>query len=203
MYYFFKWTFLWIFMLFIFLVILDEASMNISVYVSVDRSTHFHLDICIGVKLVGHHFASKGPYSEGKLWFFQSSCMDVSVGPQSWAPKNWCFLTVVLEKTLESPWDCKEIKSVNLKKINPEYPLEELLLKLKPQNFGHLIWRADSSEKTGKDWGQRKKGTTEDEMVGWHHQLNEHEFEQIVGDSEGQTDLVCCSPWSHKASNMT
>ena len=70
-------------MLFIFLVILDEASMNISVYVSVDRSTHFHLDICIGVKLVGHHFASKGPYSEGKLWFFQSSCMDVSVGPQS------------------------------------------------------------------------------------------------------------------------
>ena len=70
-------------MLFIFLVILDKASMNISEHISADRSTHFHLDICIGVKLVGHRFASKGPYSEGKLWFFQLSCTDVSIGPQS------------------------------------------------------------------------------------------------------------------------
>ena len=163
MYYFFKWTFLWIFMLFIFLVILDEASMNISVHVSVDRSTHFHLDICIGVKLVGHHFASKGPYSEGKLWFFQSSCMDVSVGPQSWAPKNWCFLTVVLEKTLESPWDCKEIKSVNSKENKPwistgRTAAETEAPKLWPPYMKSWL--------LGKDW-ERLRAKEEGDDRGW------------------------------------
>ena len=73
------------------------------------------------------------------------------------------------------------------------------MLKLKLQYFGHLMWRADSLENTdaGRDWEQ-EKGTTEDEMVGWLHWLNRHEFEQTSGDSEGQRSLVCCIPWSHK-----
>ena len=86
---------------------------------------------------------------------------------------------MVLEKTLESPLGCKKIKPSILKKINPEYSLEGLMLKLKLQYFGHLMQRADSLEKTdaGRDWGQERKGTTEDEMAGWHHQLDGHEFE--------------------------
>ena len=93
-----------------------------------------------------------------------------------------------------------------LKEINPEYSLEGLMLKLKLQSFGHLMWRADSLEKTlmpGKIEGRRRKGMTEDEMVGWHHWLNGHEFEQTLGDGEGQGSLACYSPWGHKESNVT
>ena len=81
----------------------------------------------------------------------------------------------MLEETLESPLDCKEIKPVNPKEISPEYSLEGLMLKL--QYFGHLMQRTDSLEKNLKDGGQEEKGTTEDEMVGWHHRLYGHEFE--------------------------
>ena len=79
---------------------------------------------------------------------------------------------MVLEKALESPLNCKEIKRINPKEICPEYSLEALMLKLKFQYFGHLMQRVDSLEKTpdaGRDWGQDEKGTTEDEMAGWHH----------------------------------
>ena len=75
------------------------------------------------------------------------------------------------------------------------------MLKLKLQYFGHLMQRADSLEKNpdaGKDRGQEEKGTTEDEMVGWHQRLNGHEFEQAPGDGEGQGSLACCSPWGHR-----
>ena len=97
----------------------------------------------------------------------------------SWVPKNR-FWTVELEKTLESPLDCEEILPVNLKEISPEYSLEELMLKLKLQSFGHLMQRANSLKKypdARKDWRQEGKGTTEDEMVEWHHWLNGREFE--------------------------
>ena len=80
---------------------------------------------------------------------------------ESWAPKNWCFWTVVLEKTLESPLDCKEIQKSILKEKSPRYSLEGLMLKLKLQYFGHLMWRAESSEKTlmlGKIEGRRRRG---------------------------------------------
>ena len=100
-----------------------------------------------------------------------------------------------LEKTLESPLDYKEINQSILKEINPEYSLEGLMLKLKLQYFGHLMRRDDSLEKTlmlGKIEGRRRRGR-QDEMVGWHHHLNGHEFEQILGDSEGQGSLACCS----------
>ena len=117
---------------------------------------------------------------------------------------DWCFWPVVLVK-IPRPLDCKESNQSILKKINPEYSLEGLMLKLKFQYLGNLIWRADSLEKTdaGKDWRQKKKGTTEDEKVRWHHWLNGHEFEQTLGDGEGQGSLVCCSPWGHKGSDMT
>ena len=86
---------------------------------------------------------------------------------------------MVLEKTLESPLDCKEIQQVHSEGDQPWISLEGMMLKLKLQYFGHLMRRVDSLEKTdaGRDWGQEEKGTTEDEMVGWHHRLNGHEFE--------------------------
>ena len=112
---------------------------------------------------------------------------------------------MVLEKTLESPLDLKEIQPVNPKEINPGISLEGLMLKLKLQYFGHLMQRTDSLEKTlmlGKIEG-RRRGATEDEMVGWHHQLNGYEFEQAMRDGEGQGSLMCCSPWGYKNSDMT
>ena len=107
---------------------------------------------------------------------------------------------MVLEKTLESPLDNKEIKPI-LKGINPEYSLEGLMLNLKFQEFGHMMQRADTLKETliaGKDQGREEKGVTEDERVGWHHQLNRLEFEQTLGEREGQGNLECCSPWGHK-----
>ena len=103
---------------------------------------------------------------------------------------------MVLEKTLESPLDCKEIQPVHPKGNRPENSLEGLMLKLKLQYFGPLMRRTDSFEKTlmlGKIEG-RRRGMTEDEMVGWHHQLDGHEFEQAPGIGEGQGSLACCSP---------
>ena len=95
------------------------------------------------------------------------------------------------------PWTARRSNQSVLKEINTEYSLEGLMLKLKLQYFGHLIRRADSLEKIlmlGKIEGRRKRAT-EDEVVGWHHRLNRHEFEQTQGDSEGQENLACCSPW--------
>ena len=103
---------------------------------------------------------------------------------------------MVLEKTLESPLDCKEIQPVHSKGISPEYSLEGLLLKLKLQYFGHLMQKADSLEKTQmleKIEGGKRRGR-QDEMVGWHHQLNGHEFEQALGVGDGQGSLVCYIP---------
>ena len=92
-----------------------------------------------------------------------------------------------------------------LKKINPKYSLEGLMLKLKLLYFGPLMQRADSEKtlKARKTEGGRRRGLTEDEMVGWHHQLNGHEFEQALGNGEGQGSLACCSPWGCKESDIT
>ena len=92
-----------------------------------------------------------------------------------------------------------------LKETSPEYSLEGLMLKLKLQYFGHLMPRTDSLEKTlaGKDWRQEEKGTIEDEMVGWHHRLDGHEFEQALGVDDGQGGLECCSPPGLKVSDTT
>ena len=110
---------------------------------------------------------------------------------------------MVLEKTLESPLDSKEIKPEILKEMNPEYSLEGQMLKLKLQYFGHLMQRADSLEKTlmlRKIEGRRRRGQ---QRMRWHHQLNGHESEQTPGDSEGQRSLGCCSPWGRKVLDTT
>ena len=114
-----------------------------------------------------HYFANKGPssqgygFSSGHVWMWELDCNE------SWAPNNWCFWTAVLEEILESPLDCKEIQ--------PVHPKGDQKLKL--QYFGHLMRRTDSLEKTLMLRKTEEKGTTEDEMVGWHHQLNGHELE--------------------------
>ena len=93
-----------------------------------------------------------------------------------------------------------------LKEINPEYSLEGLMLKLKLHYLGHLMRRTDSLKKSpdaGKDWRQEEKGMAEDEIAGWHHWLNGHEFEQAPGDGEGQGRLASCNPWGHKELDTT
>ena len=140
-----------------------------------------------------HYFADKGPYSQ--IYDFALWELDHKEG---WRLKNWCFQTVVLEKTLENHWTARRWNHSILKDNNPEYSLGGLMLKLKLQYFGHLIRRANLLEKTlmlGKIEGRRRRR--------WHHWLNGHEFEQILGDSEGQGSLACCSPWGRKESDMT
>ena len=114
--------------------------------------------------------------------------------------KWWCW-----RRFLRVPWTARRSNQSILKEINCEYSLEGLRLKLKLQYFGHLMWRADSLEKSDawKDRGQEEKEVTEDEVIGWHHRLNGHEFEQTLGDSEGQGSLVCCSSWGRKELDMT
>ena len=104
------------------------------------------------------------------------------------------------KRLLRIPWTARRSNQSIQKEISPEYSLEGLMLKLKLQYFGHLMQRTDSLEKTlilGKTEG-RRRGMTKDEMVGWHHRLDGHEFEQALGVSEGQESLACCSPWGHK-----
>ena len=104
------------------------------------------------------------------------------------------------------PWTARRSNQSILKEINPEYSLEGLMLKLKLQYFGHLIQKADSLEKTlmlGKIERKRRRGTTDNETVGWRHQLNRHEFEQTLGSSEGQGSLACCSSWGCNESGPT
>ena len=114
--------------------------------------------------------------------------------------RSWCFPIVVLEKTLESPLDWKKIKAVNPKGNQPwifigRTDTEAEAPTLWPPSEKSQLTGKDSD--AGKDWGQ-EKGAAENEMVGWCHRLDGHEFEQTLGDSEGQRSLVCCSPWGHR-----
>ena len=142
-----------------------------------------------------------------KLWFFQWSCMDVRVGLwRKLSTKNWCFWTVVLEKTLESPLGYKEIQPVH-----PEGDQSWVFTeRTDAEAETPILWPPDAKNwllgkdpDAGKDWRQEEKGMTEDEMVGWHHWLDGHEFEQALGVGDGQGSIVCCSPWSHKESDTT
>ena len=125
---------------------------------------------------------------------------------ERWAPKNWCFWTVVLEKTLGSPLDCKEIQPVHPKGNQSWIFIGRTDVEAEPP----ILWPPDVKNwLIGKDpdaeksWRWKEKGMTEDEMVGWHHWLDGHEFEQapVVGD--GQGGLACCSPWGCKELDMT
>ena len=125
---------------------------------------------------------------------------------ESWVPKNWWFWTVVLEKTLENPADCKEIKPVNPKGNQSWIFIGRTDAEAKVP----ILWPPDAKNwligkdpDAGKDWRQEEKGTTEGEMVGWHHQLNGHESEQALGVGDGQGNLACCSPWGHKELDVT
>ena len=134
----------------------------------------------------------------------------VMYGCDSWTIKKaecqWIhtFRTVVLKKTLESPLDCKEIQPVNPKGNQPWIFIGrtdvEVPIFWPPDVKSQIIGKDPDA---GKDWRQEEKGTTEDEMVGFHHRLTGREFEQALGDSEGQGRLACCSPWSHKESDTT
>ena len=158
------------------------------------------------IKKQGYYFADKGPssqsygFSSSQVWMWDLD------SKESWAPKNWCFQTVVLEKALEKSLDNKEIKPVNPKGNQPwiffgrtdaeaEAPI------LWPPDV--KSWLTEKDPDAGKDWTQEEKGVTEDEMFGWHHWLNGHEFAQTLGGSEGQRGLACCNSWSHKELDMT
>ena len=112
-----------------------------------------------------------------------------------WALKNWCFWTVVLEKTFESPWDCKEIQPVHPKGnqswvfIGRTDAEAETLILWPPDAKSWLIWKHSDA---GRDWGQEEKGMTEDEMERWHHRLNGHGFGWTLGVGDGQGGLACC-----------
>ena len=123
---------------------------------------------------------------------------------ESWVLKNWCFWIVMLEKTLESPLDCKEIQPVHLKGdqswifIGRTDAEAETLRLWPPDAKSWLIWKDPDA---GKDWRWEEKGATEDDlMVGWHHRLNGYEFEQASGVGDGQEALACCSPWGRTKS---
>ena len=136
----------------------------------------------------------------------------VMYGCESWTIKKaehrridafelWCW-----RRLLRVPWTARKSNQSILKEISPGCSLEGLVLKVKLQYFGHLMrknWLIGKDPDAGKDWGQEEKGTTEDEMVGWHHQLNGHEFEQTLGYSEGQGSLACCGSWGRKESDTT
>ena len=152
-----------------------------------------------------HYFANRGPssqgygFSSGHVWMWE---LDYK---ESWAPRNWCFWTVVLEKTLESPLDCKEIQPVHPKGnqywifIGRTDAEAETPVLCPPDAKNQLIGKDPDTE---KDW-RREKMTTVDEMVGWHHQLDGHEFEQAPGVDDGQRSLACWSLWGGKESDMT
>ena len=171
-----------------------------------DYSHEIKRHLLIGRKTLSrHHIADKSPSSQS--YVFSSSHV------QMWEldlknAEHWridAFELWMLKKTLESLLDSKEIKPVNLKEIDPEL-LEGLMLKLKLQYFDHLMRRANSLEKNPWYWERlraAREGATEDEMVGWHHWLSEHEFAQPPGDREEQGSLLCCSPWDHKESDTT
>jgi len=125
---------------------------------------------------------------------------------ESWAPNNWCFWTVVLEKTLESSLDCKEIQPVHPK--GNEFWI--LIGRTDVEAEALILWPLDGKNwltwtdpDAGKDGRREEKGTTEDEIVAWHHRLNGHEFEYTLGVGDGQGGLACCSPWGCKESDTT
>ena len=152
------------------------------------------------------YFAHKGQSSQSYGFSSSHAWMWELDYKESWAPKNWCFWTVVLEKTLQSPLDCKKIQSVHPKGdqswvfIGRTDVEAETPILWPPDAKSWHIWKYPDA---GKDWRWEEKGTAEDEMVGWHHQLNGHESEQAPGAGDRQGSLACCSPWDHKASDST
>ena len=157
------------------------------------------------IKKQRYHFAHKDPssqiygFSSSHVWMWELN------HKEGWAPNNWCFQTVVLDKTLESPLDCKEIRPVN-----PKGNQHWILIGRTDAEFeAPIIWPHDVKNQltgkdpdAGKDWKQEEE-VTEDEMAGWHHWLDGHGFGWTPGVADGQGGLACCGSWSHKESDMT
>ena len=156
------------------------------------------------IKKQRHYFANKGPsnqscdFSSSHVWMWELD------HKESWALKNWCLWTVVLEKTLEHSLACKEIQPVNIKGNQPWIFIG------RTDADAPILWPPDAKNcligkypDARKDWRQEEKGTTEDEMVGWHHWLNGHEFEQAPGVGDRQGSLACLSPWVGKDLDTT
>ena len=148
-----------------------------------------------------HYFANKSPssqsygFSSSHVWMWE---LDYK---ESWVLKNWCFWTVVLEKTLESPLDCKEIQPVHPKRnqswifIGRTHAEAETPILWPPDAKN---WLTGKDLNAGKDWRWEEKRITEDEMAGWHHRLNGHEFGWTLGIGDGQRGLGCCDSWGCK-----
>ena len=143
-------------------------------------------------------FSQSYGFSRSHVWMWE---LDYK---ESWMPKNWCFRTVVLEKTFGSPLDYKEIQPVSPKENQSWIFIERTDAK------APILWPHDTKSQligkdpdAEKDWRWEEKGTTEDEMVGWHHRLTGHEFEEAPGVGDGQGSLACCSPWGCKEMDTT
>ena len=139
-------------------------------------------------------------FSSGHVWMWELNC------EESWAPKNWCFWTVVLEKTLESPLDCKEIQPVYSKGDQSWVFIGRTDAEAETTILWPLhakSWLIGKYADAGRDWGQEEKGMTEDEMAEWHNRLDGREFEWTPGVGEGQGVLACCDSWALKESDMT
>ena len=158
------------------------------------------------IKKQRHYFANKGPasqsygFSSGHVWMWE---LDYK---ENWVWKNWCLWTVVLEKTLESPLDCKKIQPVHPRghqswvfigrtDVEAETPI------LWPPHA--KCWLIAKEPDAGKDWRWEEKGMMEDDMAGWHHRLDGHEFGWTPGVGDGQGGLACCDSWGCKESDMT
>ena len=196
------------------------CSWNLSHYIFIS------MYICLSTLEIKRHFLWKKSYDQPRQHikkqrhFFVNKCSssqsyDFSSShvwmweldhKESWVPKNWCFWTVVLEKTLENPLVCKEIKPVNHKGnqswifIGRTHAKAETPMLWPPDAKNWLIWKDSDA---GKDWRQEEKGMSKKEMVGLHHRLDRHEFEQAPGAGDGQGSLACCSPWGRKESDMS
>ena len=145
-----------------------------------------------------HHFADKHSYSQSYISSSSHIQMWELDHKEGWTLKNWCFQIVVLEKTLESPLDCKE--------VNPKgNQLWTFIGRTDAGDKAPILWPPEAKSwltgkdpDAGRDWRQKEKGIAEDEIVRYHHWLNGYEFEQTPGDSERQGSLVCCSPRCHR-----
>ena len=146
-------------------------------------------DITLSTKV---HLVKAMVFSSSHVWMWE---LDYK---KSWAQKNWCFWTVVSEKTLESPLGCKKIQPVN-----PKGSVLSIHWKGWCWSWSSNTLATSYEDLDAGKVFRQEKGPTEDEVVGWHHRLNRHEFEQVPGDGEGQGSLVCCNPWGLKKSDTT
>ena len=158
------------------------------------------------IKKQRHYLTNKGPSSQnygfscGHVWMWELDC------EEGWAPKNWCFWAAVLEKTLEGPLDCQEIQP-----IHPKGNQSWIFIgRTGAEAEAPILWPPDAKSwltgkdsDAGRDWGQEEKGTTKDEMAGWHHWLDGHESGWTPGVGDAQGGLACCDSWGHKESDTT